>query len=89
VTFGHLRTFQLAWTLLPQLAGWAVACSRRHVRTQAWQDLLSRSDPALLPEPDWWLSGCEGFVRESSNGPAFVVWADGRLDQPPLVGHHI
>jgi hypothetical protein len=56
---------------------------QRHVRPQAWQDLLSRSDPALLPEPDWWLSGCGGFVREGGNGPAFVVRADGRLDQPP------
>ncbi len=46
-------------------------------------DLLSRSDPALLPELDWWLSGCGGFVREARNGPAFVVRADGMQFSPP------
>jgi hypothetical protein len=83
MTIGHLRTCQLD----PASAACRLGSRlQRHVRPQAWQDLLSRSDPALLPEPDWWLPGCGGFVREGRNGPAFVVRADGRLDQPPPGG---
>ncbi len=48
---------------------------QRHVRSQAWRDLLSRSDPALLPEPDW-TGGCLGV------GASFV-------DQPPPHQEHV
>ncbi len=79
VTFGHLRASQLDPASPACRMGGRLL---RHIRSQTWQDMLSASDPnALMPEPDWWLSGCGSFVRKGRDGSAFIARSGGRLDR--------
>jgi hypothetical protein len=79
VTLVHLRTCQpaVSWTqcFLSLPAEQSPAASGMSDRRPGRTNLLSRSDPALLLEPDWWLSGCGGFDHEGTQERACLCGA--------------